>query len=94
MSDRLDRFAWMVFEDAARALLPHLDIAALYVLAGYMRPGSGGAWATVGADLAPRRDLLLADVAERGSVLLGGPWPFLNDCLPSAPDSLQGTVLG
>ena len=87
--DRLDCFGWSVFEDFARTILPHLDFHGLAELAAYIRPGSGGPWQTVGADLAARRDLLLWDVAERGSELLGGPWPFLDD-RPVCPTFVPG----
>jgi hypothetical protein len=63
--DRLDYFAWCVFEDFARVILPHLDFRGLAELAGYIRPGSGGPWQTARAAVAPKRDLLLADIAAR-----------------------------
>jgi hypothetical protein len=76
-TDRLDVFAWLCVEDAIRVLMPYLDINGLAELAAYIRPGSGGAWQHCSADVAPKRDLLLADIADRGDEL--GGWPFLND---------------
>jgi hypothetical protein len=42
-----------VFEDFAPTILPFLDFDGLAELAGYIRPGSGGPWQTLPADIAP-----------------------------------------
>jgi hypothetical protein len=87
-----DRVAWVTFEATVRCWLPLMPLELLRIVAAELRPGSGGSWEQLSADLDARRELLLADVVGAAAGLLGGPWPILGDALPSAPDSPAGLI--
>lgn len=84
------RIMWACHADTVRFLAPHLCIPGLAVLAGDLRPGSGGRWQGMEPPLEAQRRLLLAQVAECGERLSGpGTWPHRADLLPEVPDCLD-----
>jgi hypothetical protein len=88
----VDGALWRAHEETCRSLLPVADLGVLHELAADLRPGSGGRWELMPAGCEARRRLLLADVAARGEELSGRAWPFVDDALPAAPDTVPDSV--
>lgn len=80
---------WLANEDTVRLVLPFLPFAGCVEVARDLRLEAGGRWDQLPPPFAARRELLLAEVAERGREI-GGEWPWIRDLLPLAPDDVSG----